>query len=265
MPVFRQNHKAVPLLIYFFPSDTIGLKELKPVEITYLEHCGFFIELEQFCLLFDYWQGALPAPIEGKALLTFSSHAHHDHFTREIFSYGQGWAQAFHILGNDIRLSAKRKAQWQIRPETLHRMGPDMTLSLQGVTIRTLRSTDAGVAFLVEAEGRTIYHAGDLNWWVWEGEPDADNEAMTRAFLNEMEKLRSTPIDLAFLTLDGRQQNDMFRGFDYCMRHLRIRQDVPMHSFGDYGPHYAILEDPTSLPYREKILLMTRPGMKRVV
>lgn len=235
------------------------------MEITYLEHCGFFIELEQVCLLFDYWQGALPAPIAGKRLLTFSSHAHHDHFTREIFSYGDGWETADHVLGNDIRLSAKRKAEWSIREERLHRMGPDRRLSLQGVTIRTLRSTDAGVAFLVEAEGKTIYHAGDLNWWVWEGEPEADNEAMTRAFLREMEKLKGIFLDLAFLTLDGRQERDMFRGFDWCMRNLDIRQAVPMHSFGDYGPHHAILEDAISLPYREKIMLMTQTGMKRVV
>ena len=39
------------------------------------------------------------------------------------------------------------------------------------VRIRTLKSTDEGVAFLVEAEGKSIYHAGDLNWWYWEGEP----------------------------------------------------------------------------------------------
>ena len=41
-----------------------------------------------------------------------------------------------------------------------------------GAEIRTLRSTDEGVAFVVHYAGKTIYHAGDLNWWHWEGEPD---------------------------------------------------------------------------------------------
>lgn len=232
------------------------------MKITYLEHCGFFIELEQVCLLFDYWKGELPAPKAGKALITFSSHAHHDHFTREIFDYGQGWETVFHVLGNDIRFSAKRKEEWNIRAETVYRMGPDQQLTLQDVTIRTLRSTDAGVAFLVEAAGKTIYHAGDLNWWVWEGEPETDNAAMTRAFLTEMDKLAGISIDLAFLTLDGRQEGDRFRGFDHCMRNLDIRLAVPMHSFGNYEPHREILTLPLSLPYRERILLMTQPGMR---
>ncbi len=42
-----------------------------------------------------------------------------------------------------------------------------------GAEIRTLRSTDEGVAFVVHYAGKTIYHAGDLNWWHWKkGEPD---------------------------------------------------------------------------------------------
>ena len=229
--------------------------------ITYLDHSGFLIELAQVCLLFDYWQGDLPEPVPGKGLLAFASHSHHDHFSREIFAYGSRWDAADFILGNDIRLSAKRKTEWGLRD----RMGPDQSAVYQGVAVRTLRSTDSGVAFLVEAEGRTIYHAGDLNWWVWEGEPQADNDAMTAAFLAEVEKLRGISIDLAFLTLDGRQAGDMFRGFDHCLRNLDIRAAVPMHSFGDYGPHRAILNDPISEPYRERILLMTEPGMKLAI
>ena len=232
------------------------------MRITYLEHSGFFIELEQVCLLFDYWQGDLPEPIAGKGLLAFASHCHHDHFNPEIFAYGSRWDRADFLLGNDIRLSAKRKAQLNIREETFHRIGPDQQAVYQDAVIRTLRSTDSGVAFLVEAEGKTIYHAGDLNWWVWEGEPQADNDAMTAAFLAEIEKLKGVPIDLAFLTLDGRQEGDMFRGFDHCMRHLDIRAAIPMHSFGVYEPHRAILTDAISKPYREKILLMTEPGMQ---
>ena len=33
------------------------------------------------------------------------------------------------------------------------------------------KSTDECVAFLIETEGKWIYHAGDLNNWVWDGEP----------------------------------------------------------------------------------------------
>lgn len=230
--------------------------------VTFLGHSGFFVELERVCLLFDYWQGPLPGPVEGKGLVAFASHAHHDHFNPEIFAYGAAWERADFVLGNDIRLSAKRRAALGIGEETFHRLGPDREETFQQVRVRTLRSTDAGVAFLVEAGGLRIYHAGDLNWWIWEEESQADNGAMTAAFQQEVAKLRDVPIDLAFLTLDGRQGGNMFLGFDYYLTHCDIKTAVPMHSFGDYAPHRAILEQPLSEPYRDKILLMTEPGAR---
>ena len=62
---------------------------------------------------------------------------------------------------------------------------------------------------------------------------------------------------LAFLTLDARQEARMGDGFDYCMQHLDIKKAVPMHSFGNYDAQTEFLVSPTSLPYREKILLLT--------
>ena len=228
--------------------------------VTYLNHSGFFVELDTICLLFDYWRGHLPEPIPGKALLAFASHAHHDHYNEEIFAYAARWEQARVILGNDIRLSAKRKEALGISDQDFLRLGPDRDEAVLNVRIRTLRSTDSGVAFLVDADETTIYHAGDLNWWVWAGEPEADNAAMTEAFLSEIQKLDGVSIDLAFLTLDARQEADAYKGFDYCMRHLDIKKAVPMHGFGNYSTHTDLLAAPCSLPYRDKVLLMTEPG-----
>lgn len=230
--------------------------------ITYLNHSGFFVELDTVCLLFDYWQGRLPEPVPGKKLLAFASHSHHDHYNPEIFSYAAKWGNAKVILGNDIRLSAKRKAELGVADGEFLRLGPDRTETVLGAEIRTLRSTDSGVAFLVKADGRTIYHAGDLNLWVWDGESDADNAAMTEAFETEIAKLKGVKIDLAFLTLDARQGADAARGFDHCMRTLDIQKAVPMHSFGNYSAHTDFLVAPASLPYREKILLMTQAGQQ---
>lgn len=233
--------------------------------VTYLYHSGFFVELDTICLLFDYWQGSLPAPIPGKRLLAFASHAHHDHYNPEMFAYAAKWQSHKVLLGNDIRLSAKRKGELGVSDGDFLRLGPGRVETVLGVTVKTLRSTDAGVAFLVEADGKRIYHAGDLNWWVWEGEPEADNAAMTAAFLAEMETLKDTAIDLAFLTLDARQEGDAYKGFDHCLRHLQIQKAVPMHSFGDYTAHLAFAADPISLPYREKLVLMTQPGRQTVL
>ena len=228
--------------------------------VTYLNHSGFFVELDTVCLLFDYWQGRLPEPVPGKTLLAFASHFHHDHYNEEIFAYAARWGNARVILGNDIRLTEKRRTRLGITEADFRCLGPDEDERFCGARVRTLRSTDSGVAFLVDADGRTIYHAGDLNWWVWEGEPEADNAAMTEAFLSEVKKLEGIPIDLAFLTLDARQETDAYRGFDHCLRTLDIKKAVPMHSFGKYEVHNALLASPISLPYREKVLLMAEAG-----
>ena len=230
--------------------------------ITYINHSGFFVELDQVCLLFDYWQGSLPEPIPGKTLLVFASHSHMDHYNPAIFAYAAQWEQAKVILGNDIRLSARRKEELQITDEDFLRLGPGRDVTVWGVRIRTLRSTDKGVAYLVTAEDRNIYHAGDLNWWVWEADPEPAKAVMTENFFAEVEKLKGIPIDAAFLTLDARQQSTADWGFDYYLQNLDIKKAVPMHSFGKYETQMDFAVSPKAQPYREKILLLTQSGMQ---
>ena len=78
-------------------------------------------------------------------------------------------------------------------------------LELEGLTVTTLGSTDEGVAFLVETEGKTIFHAGDLHLWYWDDDTEAERREMNQRYTAEMEKLRGRRIDVAFLVLDSRQ------------------------------------------------------------
>ena len=191
------------------------------MHIKYLGHSGFLAETESARLLFDYYTGELPEKA-GKPLYVFVSHSHHDHFNPAIFSLDA----AAYILSDDIRLSRS--------DVTL--MAADTQRDVDALHIRTLRSTDEGVAFLVKVDGHTVYHAGDLHLWLW-GEEDTPEEAetMTRAFRREMEKLRAEKIDVAFLPLDGRQSSEQYwLGLDYAARTLDIRHIVPMHLWGRY-------------------------------
>ena len=55
------------------------------MNITYIHHSAFLVETASAWLLFDYFEGELPAiPVE-KPLYVFSSHIHADHFSRKIF------------------------------------------------------------------------------------------------------------------------------------------------------------------------------------
>ena len=59
------------------------------MRITYIGHSGFLVELKKSLLLFDYYEGALPALSHEKQLYVFASHRHPDHFNPEIFWSGR--------------------------------------------------------------------------------------------------------------------------------------------------------------------------------
>ena len=101
--------------------------------------------------------------------------------------------------------------------------------------MEALPSTDEGVAFLVTAEGRTVFHAGDLNWWHWEGEDPGWNRNMEVDFRRYAEPLRGRKIDLAMLPLDPRLGEDGFRGPRYFLELADIRRFLPMHQWGDFA------------------------------
>ena len=203
--------------------------------VTFLEHSGFLVELPSVTLLFDWWKGELPALRPGIPLLVFASHRHEDHFKPEIFRLD---AHAF-LLGSDIRPTPRNLEKWGVSAEKAlkcARLGKHDTVSpLPGVTVETLPSTDEGVAFLVTADGQTVFHAGDLNWWHWEGEDPGWNRNMEVNFLRYTEPLRGRHIDLAMLPLDPRLGEDGFRGPRHFLELADIRRFLPMHQWGDFG------------------------------
>ena len=143
------------------------------MKITYISHSGFAVELENHIFLFDYYKGEIPKFDPGKGIVVFASHVHHDHYVEEIFELREQYSDVHYVLSSDIRRSAKKFLEEKQIEAQVSFLGIHQELELGEVRIQTLKSTDVGVAFLVECEGRTIYHAGDLNWWHWEGEPDS--------------------------------------------------------------------------------------------
>ena len=102
-----------------------------------------------------------------------------------------------------------------------------------GQKLTTFQSTDLGVAFLIEDGDRIIYHAGDLNDWVWEEESDSYNKQMTIDYRRQIhllsEKLNHRKIDAAFVVLDPRQEKDYDRGLSYFLEHIPVKEVYPMH------------------------------------
>ena len=145
-----------------------------------------------------------------------------------------------------------------IRWSCVYYLAPRQELTLDGLSVRTLRSTDAGVAFLVETEGKTIYHAGDLNWWHWEEESRVYNEMMKRNYRYEIGKIEGQAIDVAFVPLDPRQEEQYYWGMDYFMKHTDTKVVFPMHMWGHYEVWERLMENPEASSYRDKVMRITK-------
>ncbi len=192
--------------------------------VNYIGHSGFLVELEKCYLLFDYYEGRLPILEKEKPLFLFASHFHADHYNPEVFELLKEQKQIFGIFDRGI---FKERT-----PENIERwfVKQNQTYELPlGVKVETLKSTDAGVAFLVTVGDKTIYHGGDLNDWYWEGEAEADNQRMTEKYRKEMDKLADKTIDAAFVPLDPRQEADYARGILYFLETTKAEKVIPMH------------------------------------
>lgn len=215
------------------------------MRVTFLDHSGFLVESDSAALLFDWWKGELPAIKPGVPLYVFASHVHPDHFDPRIFALDDGGREARFILGHDIKLSSRSLARWGVSPETSEKcrnLRGGETLELSGVFVEALPSTDEGEAFLVTVDGRTVFHAGDLNWWHWEGEDKGWNRNMEVNFKKYVEALRGRTIDLAMLPLDPRLGETGFWGPAYFLETAEIRHVLPMHQWGEFDFTRKFLE-----------------------
>jgi L-ascorbate metabolism protein UlaG (beta-lactamase superfamily) len=205
------------------------------VKIHYLYHDGFIVETKSHILIFDYYNnkstndnrhlnaGVIPDEIfnTDKTVYVFVSHSHEDHFNPLIFNWKNINTKIEYILSSDIEVKATY-------PE--HRIiSEGDTIQFNDVSIKAYGSTDAGVSFLVNIDGITMFHAGDLNWWHWYDESDEDNLNMAKAFKSQIAKLKDESIDIAFFPVDPRLKDYYYLGGEYFIESLSPKMFIPMH------------------------------------
>ena len=199
------------------------------MKITYIYHSGFLVETTNYYYLFDYYKGTLPPLQTDKPILVFASHSHRDHYNPEIFTLlkQMGMEQITAVLAKDI---SPRKYSTAVENMDIVKVTFHQTYTLPGnTTLETLHSTDAGVAFLVQGPEGNIYHAGDLNDWTWSCESDQYNRQMTGSYRHEIDLIKDTQIDIAFLPLYPRQEAHYAKGMLYFLKKIRVKQVYPMH------------------------------------
>ena len=216
------------------------------MKITYIHHSSFSVELDKSILLFDYFEGTLPNFNKDKKLYVFSSHSHHDHFNENIFKLIENHPNVTYILSDDIRAP---------KSESINLVGSNEKLLIDNLEIETLQSSDLGVAFIVKVENKTIYHAGDLNWWHWEGENSPEqNTYAEKIFKAPIDKIKGKNVDIAFLPLDPRQGEQYYLGFDYFMRNTNTKIAFPMHLWRKYSLIKVFKDSSYVSNYKDKIV-----------
>ena len=222
------------------------------MKITYLEHSGFVVEDKEYVLIFDWYKGGLPLFDADKKIFVFASHSHYDHYNDGIFTLKEQYTNVNYILSEDI---VTEEPNAEIMYVTANR-----EYQVENLKIQTLHSTDEGVAYVVCVNEKTIYHAGDLNWWHWEDETELYNENMKKDYQREIDKLKNLEIDIAFVPLDPRQENQDFWGIDYFMKHTHTKHVFPMHMWGQYDEYDRLMNNPEAASYKERVMKISGPG-----
>lgn len=214
---------------------------MKPIQITYLNHSGFSVEIGKTMLVFDYFPADQAEPEDPGVLtgldlakyedvLVFVSHAHPDHFDPRIYDWEKN-AKCTYVLSYDIPGRYKG-----------NRLHVGEKFDHKDVHVEAFDSTDEGVSFLVEIGGYTIFHAGDLNLWHWREESSLhDIELAEQAFYRAVKPLEKRQIDIAFFPVDPRQGALYDAGANYFVMAVKPRVLIPMHWQGraDVALDYA--------------------------
>ena len=191
-------------------------------------------------LVFDYFRygtepdepglanGCLvPREIAGLDIVVFVTHHHPDHFDPAIFDFAESHGRVSYVFGFDPAPALRRRGR--SRPGDLPGytlIGPREQRTVDGIEIETIRSTDSGVAFVVDIEGLVIYHSGDHS---------NVKEGLTDEFTGEIDHLAAGGFtaDIAVLPYGtpcgGGAVEGVKLGNYYTVEKLRPKAVFPQH------------------------------------
>ena len=203
------------------------------MEITYLLNSGFLVRVGQTVLVFDDYADPrnvverVIADGDFARLYFFVSHGHFDHFDAHILHYAPSVTN--YIVSYEIR----RMKRGKMLPADKTVFLPNYSeWSDDAVSVRSFSSTDVGTSYLVFAEGRKIFHAGDFNLWRWNEDTEENKAAAEDSFMRQLKKMTGINADVAFFPLDGRLGETQSEGARLFCRATNVKALVAMHNVG---------------------------------
>ncbi len=223
------------------------------VKITFIWHDCFIITLPKCVIITDYWRDVHDGtpidtdepeflnniPLE-TPLYVLVSHHHKDHFTRGIFLWAKRFSNIHYIISKDtarsinyiLKENSTYNGPYKISPEHISILKPGESYADRILSVTAFASTDIGNSYLVQYEGKTIFHAGDLNAWLWKDEStQREIDLALLQFRRIVETIRqnSPKIDIAFFPVDSRIGTDWWEGASIFVRAIDVRYFIPMH------------------------------------
>lgn len=234
------------------------------MRLTYIYHSGFAIEADGYAILIDYFKDTGHTPDKGFVhdelleragpLYVLVSHFHIDHFNPEILKWKAYKKDIIYIFSKDILKRGKAS-----KDDAIYMKKGD-TWKDENINIEAFGSTDSGISFLIGAEGKLLFHAGDLNNWHWQDESTPEEVADAgKQYLQELSQLvkRTDQLDLAMFPVDPRMGNNFMLGAQQFVDRIKTSIFVPMHfwerpaeaeAFGPYaeskGCRYVLISVP---------------------
>jgi L-ascorbate metabolism protein UlaG (beta-lactamase superfamily) len=228
--------------------------------IWHLGHSSHIMKIHGKLLIFDYaFEPGLiylgdetspgyvtPRDLDSETVIVFVSHAHRDHFNPQIFSW---WPDIHHI--------------WFIVPDHIPAANdrvkivrPMEDITLEGVRIRPLPSSDIGVSYSLVIGNTHIYFAGDNALWDWAG---AVSE--TRYIRELMDYFTALPpIDIAFHVCDPRLSGKGVGGIYAFASVFQPKILIPIHTFGKYRFNKKVQKELARRGYRGQFWCIDRQG-----
>lgn len=218
------------------------------MRVIFIHHSCFLIEVDEKVLIFDWFAGdringqhfggVIPEYEKDTPVYVFASHKHQDHFDMDVLHWAEKYSNIHYIFSKDCKMSPhflkKHGFSEDIR-EKITYVGAGAKYHVAGLDIETLRSTDVGVAFYVETNGASFFHAGDLNDWVWDGAGELTNGMMEANYKAQIKRLANKQINLAFVPLDPRLGRYQHLGMEYFIHNTNAEYIFPMHMWRDYS------------------------------